>query len=168
MNELPYRRSSRALLVGGEQVLLAEHHTHAGTSVWVAPGGGVEGNESLLDALARELLEETGLRIDTAHRPQLVWVQTAPLEEMREHGFAGVINHYFVINVDTFDPVSVVGVGEAGHPESEGILNQRWWTMSELDAARSEGVMFSPRDFPRMMRLLLRDGPPRVPAEIDL
>jgi 8-oxo-dGTP pyrophosphatase MutT (NUDIX family) len=166
MIELPFRRSSRALLVDGEHVLLAEHRTHAGPSVWVGPGGGVEGNESLHDALAREVWEETGLRIEVTHRPQLVWVQTVPIEEMRAHGFAGVINHFFLLTVATFDPVSGVAVGAAGHPDGEGILNLRWWSLTALEAAHRDGVLFSPRDFPRMLRLLLRDGPAHAPTEI--
>ena len=39
---LPFRRSCRGLLVDGNQVLLAEHRTGNGGSVWVGPGGGVE------------------------------------------------------------------------------------------------------------------------------
>ena len=63
MTELPYRRSSRALLVAGDRVLLAEHRTHTGPSVWVAPGGGVEGDETLHEALAREVFEEKVLHV---------------------------------------------------------------------------------------------------------
>jgi 8-oxo-dGTP pyrophosphatase MutT (NUDIX family) len=166
MNELPFRRSSRVLLVDGEHVLLAEHRTHAGPSVWVGPGGGVERNEGLCDALVREVFEETGLRIDATHRPQLVWVQTVPIEEMRVHGFAGVINHFFLLNVAMFDPMSGVAVGAVGHPDSEGILNQRWWTLAALEAAHRDGVLFSPRNFPRMLRLLLTNGLPHTPIKI--
>ncbi|CAN7691217.1 NUDIX domain-containing protein [Mycolicibacterium frederiksbergense] len=165
MTELPFRRSGRALLLAGDRVLLAEHRTHAGPSVWVGPGG-VEGNESLHEALAREVFEETGLRITGAHRPRLVWVQTEPLAEMHAQGFAGVINHYFVLNVAMFDPASGVAVGEPGHPGNEGILNQHWWTLSALDVAHRDGVLFSPRDFPTLLRILFKEGPPHTPNRI--
>jgi 8-oxo-dGTP diphosphatase len=65
-----------------------------------------------------------------------------------------------------FDPVSGVAVGVVDHPDSEGILNQRWWTFVALDAAHRDGVVFSPRDFPRMLRLLLSNGQPHTPIEI--
>lgn len=166
MTALPFRRSSRALLVVGESVLLAEHRTHAGPSVWVGPGGGVEGSESLLEALTREVFEETGLRITEAHHPRLVWVQTVPLPEMHAQGFAGVINHYFLLDVAMFDPASGVSDGSPGHPHGEGVINQRWWTLSALDAAHRDGVLFSPRDFPAMLRILLGEGPPQTPTRI--
>ena len=166
MTELPFRHSCRALLVAGDRVLLAEHRTHTGPSVWVAPGGGVEGKESLHEALAREVFEETGLLITEAHHPRPVWVQTVPFVEMRAQGFAGVINHYFLLNVAPFDPVSGVAAGTPGHPGSEGILNQCWWTLPALDAAHRDGVLFSPRDFPTMMRALLQDGPPCTPIRV--
>jgi 8-oxo-dGTP pyrophosphatase MutT (NUDIX family) len=127
---------------------------------------GVEGGESLHDALAREVFEETGLRITATHRPRLVWIQTVPLEEMHAQGFAGVVNHYFLLDVTKFDPVSGLAVGTPGHPNSEGILNQHRWTLPTLDAAHRDGVLFSPRVFPMMLRVLLRDGPPQTPAEI--
>jgi hypothetical protein len=47
-----------------------------------------------------------------------------PLAEIHPHGFAGVINHYFVLKVDVLDPVSGVDVdvGAARHPDSDSIL----------------------------------------------
>ncbi|UNB54577.1 hypothetical protein [Mycolicibacterium sp. YH-1] len=64
------------------------------------------------------------------------------------------------------DPVSGTAVGAAGHPDGEGILNQRWWTSAALDAAHGGRVLFSPRDFPRMLRFLLGGGPTHTPTEL--
>jgi ADP-ribose pyrophosphatase YjhB (NUDIX family) len=124
MTALPFRRSCRGLLVSDGRILLFQHSIRGGSSVWVGPGGGVEAGESLIDALTRELHEETGLQITEEHAPQLVWVQTAEFSEMRVHGYAGVINHYFLIDVEPFAPASGIGVGAAGHPKNEGILDQ--------------------------------------------
>ncbi len=41
------------------------------TGTWVIPGGGVESEETLLDALHREVLEETGIDIRNAHVRQI-------------------------------------------------------------------------------------------------
>jgi 8-oxo-dGTP pyrophosphatase MutT (NUDIX family) len=168
MTALPFRRSCRGLLVSDGRILLFQHSIRGGSSVWVGPGGGVEAGESLIDALTRELHEETGLQITEEHAPQLVWVQTAEFSEMRVHGYAGVINHYFLIDVEPFAPASGIGVGAAGHPKNEGILDQRWWTISEIEAAHSAGVLFSPRDLPRRLRTLFFDGPPSSAIPIGL
>jgi 8-oxo-dGTP diphosphatase len=48
----------------GDQVLLINHRGITDNDIfWSVPGGGVEFNETLEDALKREFLEETGLEI---------------------------------------------------------------------------------------------------------
>lgn len=168
VSDLPFRRSCRGLLVDGDRVLLAQHDIRDGDTVWVGPGGGVEDGESLEQALTRELHEETGLMITAAHAPRFVWVQTVAFPEMREHGFAGVANHFFLVHTDTFEPTSGVAAGAAGHPNDEGILDQRWWSLVEIDTARADGVLFSPRALPTLLRALLTDGPPAAPIAIGL
>jgi 8-oxo-dGTP pyrophosphatase MutT (NUDIX family) len=70
-----WRRSSsgvKCVLTHGEQVLLVRH-TYGRRNVWYLPGGGVHRGEPALQAAAREMEEELGLR-------GLLWRELATFE----------------------------------------------------------------------------------------
>jgi ADP-ribose pyrophosphatase YjhB (NUDIX family) len=52
-----------ALLRRGDRILLCRHEKH-GREHWLLPGGGVNGGETLVHALQRELAEELGIEED--------------------------------------------------------------------------------------------------------
>ena len=66
---LPERPSSRLLILDQHKRLLLFKFAHrsgplAGQTFWATPGGGLDPGESYEAAACREMLEETGLRID--------------------------------------------------------------------------------------------------------
>ncbi|MDJ0111380.1 NUDIX hydrolase [Rhodococcus erythropolis] len=92
------RHSARGLVVDDQSRLLLYRFIApgGGLTVWCPPGGGLEGDETPPEALARELDEEIGLRDygDATH----VWH-----EEIRDPtilpGWDGAINDYFLVPV---------------------------------------------------------------------
>ncbi len=51
------------LVFDGRQVLLVKRSAHPAKGYWSIPGGKVKFGESLKEAVAREMLEETGLHV---------------------------------------------------------------------------------------------------------
>ena len=63
MSERTIRIRVGVLVWRDGQVLLVRHEK-AGRSYWLVPGGGVDPGETLVEAAARELLEETGYVVE--------------------------------------------------------------------------------------------------------
>lgn len=154
--ELPLRTSCRGLVLDDDgRVLLAQHRIDTETTVWVGPGGGVEDGESLVEALARELFEETGLVLTDEAAPALVWMQENRFPEMEPHGYSGVAGHFYVVPLSAFTREGGSLAEAADHPYEDGVLDMRWWSLDEVEAADDRSVLFAPRAFPRLLRDLL-------------
>ena len=150
------RASCRGLVFDDDgRVLLAQHQINEETAVWVGPGGGVEDGESLVEALARELVEETGLMLTDEGAPALVWTQENKFPEMEPHGYSGVTGHFYVVPLSAFTREEGSLIGAADHPREDGVFDMRWWSLDEVEAAHREAVLFGPRAFPQLMRDLL-------------
>jgi 8-oxo-dGTP diphosphatase len=89
-----------ALLRRGDEILLI-HRFRDGSEYWVLPGGGVEGEETLEEALLREVLEETSLAV-------------SEFKLLGEHDREDGGKHIFYEIVADGDPV-------LGGPEKDGM-----------------------------------------------
>jgi 8-oxo-dGTP diphosphatase len=62
-----HRIRAAAIIVEGDSILLVKeksNHPNDELYLWIPPGGGVEGAESLEECVKRETLEETGLSVE--------------------------------------------------------------------------------------------------------
>lgn len=151
MAEPILRRAVRALLIAeDDSVLLMRVRLPDGSLVWITPGGGLQPDESVEDALHRELREELGLS----------GVQSGPLVWRRDHTLTWhgrrlcQSEQYFAIRVPRFAPVM------SDQTEARTLDQFRWWSLPEL---RHTSERLTPNGIYAILRDFLRDG---APAEV--
>jgi G:T/U-mismatch repair DNA glycosylase/8-oxo-dGTP pyrophosphatase MutT (NUDIX family) len=150
------RPAVRALVLDArERVLLVKFVDVVGQVWWATPGGGIDEDETLEQAIRRELREEAGLT-DFELGPE-VWT--------REHTFAwaGRIlrqrEHILFVRVGEHEPSPTIDL------RAEGVHELRWWTVPQLEAAEETLV---PERLPEFLRELLAHGPPAEPVDVGI
>lgn len=113
---------------------------------WFTPGGGLDAGESAAAAAARELAEETGLRLPPEVVGDPVW------REVTEFPFDGrwyrQEQHFFLVRVSAWE-VNTAGFNEI---ERGCIDSHRWWGIAELEQSAER---YYPAELPALLRRLL-------------
>ncbi len=116
------RVRAAAILIEHDQVALIERH-RSGRHYFTFPGGGVEEGESPVQAVVREMEEETGLRVVVQRKLGEAW-------------FHGNRQEYFLVS--TVGGVFGTGLGEEYQPapaekmRSFGSYRPLWMPLAEL------------------------------------
>ena len=124
------RRAARVVLVDrADRTLLLRGGDPArpGLRWWFTPGGGLNEGETSAEGAARELYEETGLRVDPADLGEPVWHQVTQFsydnrKYRQEQDFYLVRVPEWQVDTTGFDV-----------EEQRTIDDHRWWTAAELD-----------------------------------
>jgi len=129
------RRAARVLLIDAAERVVLLHGgdpARADQHWWFTPGGGLSAGETPAQGAARELLEETGLRVDPAELGEPVHHETAEFSyDNRQYRQT---QDFFLLRVDEWQ------VDTAGFDAEEQatITAHRWWTLDELDTSTEQ------------------------------
>lgn len=147
------RQAARVLLLDAADRVLLFHGwdpARPGHRYWFTPGGGLDPGESSASGAARELAEETGLRVPPDQLGGPVWQETTEFtfggrwfRQEQEFFLCRVPGGEFAFEVDTagFDQI-----------ERDSIDAHRWWSVADLERT---GERFYPTELPALLRRIL-------------
>jgi 8-oxo-dGTP pyrophosphatase MutT (NUDIX family) len=130
-------------------------------TAWELPGGGMEPDETYLDAAVRELREETGIAIAPGRVSHPTWRRDVA------YTYRGVrrLQHEVVAAVRLQQAQPVVEISRGNGFESEDHFESRWWTLEEIVASSER---FYPRHLPALLPRFLAGEQIEEPIELWL
>jgi 8-oxo-dGTP pyrophosphatase MutT (NUDIX family) len=146
------RRAARVVLIdAADRTLLLRGGDPArpGLRWWFTPGGGLDDGETPAEGAARELFEETGLRVAPADLGEPVWHQVTHFSyNSREYRQD---QEFFLFRV----PEWQVDTAGFDPEEQRTIDDHRWWSVAELETT-AETIY--PEELAELLRRLTRVG----------
>ncbi|MFH0898533.1 MAG: NUDIX domain-containing protein [bacterium] len=112
-----YRIAAAAIVMQHRKVLLVRYHNKDGNNFLVGPGGGIHVEESLPQAVVREVKEETGIEVQPS---KMLFVEDLLSERYR------MIKIWFLCNVVGGQ---LIKTQEA---QDEGIVEVGWYEKEQL------------------------------------
>ncbi|MGW0503701.1 NUDIX hydrolase [Micromonospora sp. NPDC003241] len=151
------RRAARVLLVDAVGRLLLFRGVDPARPEhgrwWFTAGGGLDPGETYAEGAARELAEETGLRLSVAEIGEPVHA------DLIEFPFDGVWyrqeQQFFLVRVAAHE-VDTAGFNEIERGSVDG---HRWWSAAELAGTDER---YYPQDLPQLLARVLAPGSPRT------
>ena len=158
------RQAVRALILSetDQSVLLLRMQRPDGPGdFWLLPGGGIKPDEDHLDALRREVWEETGFAV--RDEPRLLWRRVHRFGRGLDEGLPVTEQHedIYLVPARRFEPTA----RHNPEPSEVGIFHEfRWWSVTAMRAATNH--QFAPRSLPRLVEEIVTNGPPAQPVSL--
>ncbi|MCD0449569.1 NUDIX domain-containing protein [Actinocorallia sp. API 0066] len=158
MSTPPHRPSARVLLVD-EQDRLLLFLDGLKDKFWLTPGGGLDPGETVEQAAARELFEETGLSVEPAALGPVVATASGYYIGEWDGVLRTATDTYFFLRTEHFEP-DTAGFTDY---ERQTVDEHRWWPLADIVAAPPTVV---PWGLSGLLPGLLSGRPPQAPVAL--
>jgi 8-oxo-dGTP pyrophosphatase MutT (NUDIX family) len=157
------RTAARLVVIDAADRILLLHvqdlsNPQFGTA-WELPGGGMEADETFVDAATRELREETGLEV----RPECI--EAPRWRRQIEYVYRGVCRHQrelvALVRISESSPVTHDSLRVGA--EKEDVIEARWWSIEQIMAGSER---WYPRSLPTLLPRFLAGESLEEPLEI--
>ena len=159
---MPIRRAVRAVFVDESEAVflmrIVEPSSKQGW--WITPGGAIDADESELEALAREIMEELGLDLSELGSPRAVWRRRVQFSWADQP----------IDQEETFYLVRCTRFGPPRCEDGDGadayyVGEPRWWSVADLQTT-SDNV--APADLATLLARQMRSDIPVDPIDISV